>query len=394
MRFLLILTLTSLLFSRCQPADTELTEHTQHARLTSTGTLLAQYPGGIPALTKGINLSGWFGSGNPASGFGTRFTAASLATVRATGFRHVRIPIGPNHFFQENTPETLNPANLPALVQGVNAAIGAGLAVVLDPIHASGDSDFERKLATDPAFLPKAQAYWRAMANQFKTIPNTQIFFEVMNEPHMADAQGSQAWYLPVQDSLIAAIRSVAPSHIILATAPDWGSMDALLNVTPTDKNVIWNFHYYSPMVFTHQGATWITPAFTFIKNLPYPSTPENVKKIANGISDPTAKGYVTYYGSERWNLTKVQNDLARIRNWANTHGVLTTCNEFGVYKAVAPATSRRDYIRDVRTTLEGYGVGWAMWEYDEGFGLVTYRNATTRTGATVDNNIKTALGL
>ena len=394
MRYVLLLCCSLALFSQCQPPDVAQPGTFASARIGAPGTLLAQYPNGVPALAKGINLSGWFGSGNSASGFTTRFTATAFAHIKSLGFTCVRLPIGPNHLFQEATPGTLNPTTMAALWQGINGLNAAGLAVIIDPIHASGDSDFERKLATDPLFLPKAQAYWRAIATQFRTKTTAQVFFEVMNEPHMANLQGSQAWYAPVQDSLIAAIRSVAPQHVIIATAADWSTIDALLTVVPTDKNVLWNFHYYSPMVFTHQGADWITPAFTFIKKLPYPSTPANVRTLAASITDPTAKAYVTYYGSENWNGAKVTADLGRINAWATANGVLVSCNEFGVYKTFAPAASRRQYITDVRMAFQTYGIGWAMWEYDEGFGFVTYKNATARTGPVVDTNIRLALGL
>ncbi|MBO0929596.1 glycoside hydrolase family 5 protein [Fibrella aquatilis] len=382
-----------ILLSQCQsPEIAQQTEPQASARVGAPGTLLAQYPTGIPALKKGINLSNWFGSGSSPAQFTTRFTSTAFAQIKAQGFLHVRIPIGPNQLFQEATPSLLKPATLSALNTGVNGLLAAGLAVIIDPIHASGDSDFEQKLANDPAFLPKAQAYWRAIATNFKAKPNTQVFFEVMNEPHMAST--NPAWYKTAQDSLISAIRSVVPNHVIIATAPDWSSMDALLAVTPTNKNVLWNFHYYSPMVFTHQGADWITPTFGFIKNLPYPSTPTNVQSAANAAGDATAKQWMLYYGTENWNAAKIMADLGRINTWAITNGVLVSCNEFGVYKTYVANTPRCAYLGDVRKALEAYQIGWSMWEYDEGFGYITYKNATTRTGVQINTTLKTALGL
>jgi hypothetical protein len=32
----------------------------------------------------------------------------------------------------------------------------------------------------------------------------------------------------------------------------------------------------------------------------------------------------------------------------------------------------RAAWISDVRTTLEKYGIGWTMWDYSGGFGVVT----------------------
>jgi endoglucanase len=68
-------------------------------------------------------------------------------------------------------------------------------------------------------------------------------------------------------------------------------------------------------------------------------------------------------------------------------------CNEFGSYKNYAPRESRLSYIKDIRTVLEKYKIGWAMWEYDEGFGLIDYTGGS-RNNPVIDNEIASALGL
>ena len=50
-------------------------------------------------------------------------------------------------------------------------------------------------------------------------------------------------------------------------------------------------------------------------------------------------------------------------------------CNEFGVYRKAAKPEDRAAWISDVRTTLEKYGIGWTMWDYSGGFGVVTKAN-------------------
>jgi hypothetical protein len=43
-----------------------------------------------------------------------------------------------------------------------------------------------------------------------------------------------------------------------------------------------------------------------------------------------------------------------------------------------------------MRTTLEADGIGWDMWDYRGGFGLVTKKDGT----AVVDPGVAAALGL
>jgi hypothetical protein len=51
-------------------------------------------------------------------------------------------------------------------------------------------------------------------------------------------------------------------------------------------------------------------------------------------------------------------------------------------------------YHQDVRNALVKYKMGWAVWDYDEGFGLADYPTST-RTGVPTWNDpLLTVLGL
>jgi endoglucanase len=64
-------------------------------------------------------------------------------------------------------------------------------------------------------------------------------------------------------------------------------------------------------------------------------------------------------------------------------------CNEFGVYRKNADPRDRASWIQDVRTSLEKHGMGWTMWDYAGGFGVVTKSNGQT----TPDDGTLRALG-
>ena len=56
-----------------------------------------------------------------------------------------------------------------------------------------------------------------------------------------------------------------------------------------------------------------------------------------------------------------------------------------------ADPVSRGNWIRDTRTALESDGIGWTMWDYRGGFGLVTKQDGQP---AQVDESVVKALGL
>jgi hypothetical protein len=213
------------------------------------------------------------------------------------------------------------------------------------------------------------------------------VFLEVLNEPMVEDGY---RWF-GIQGKLIASIRSGAPRHTIIASGHRWSGIPELLFMLPyADRNIIYNFHFYEPFAFTHQGATWAGPNVPFYKNVPYPSSPENVSEVLDTIADEPARYNLLRYGEDGWNSGRIEREIGAAAAWAAKHQVPLTCNEFGTYRRLAPAADRAVWIRDMRTALEKYGIGWTMWDYAGGFAVVNKENGQ----ATPDAEVVKALGL
>src|SRR5208282_3713919 len=96
-------------------------------------------------------------------------------------------------------------------------------------------------------------------------------------------------------------------------------------------------------------------------------------------------------YGREHWDAARIEEEMQQAAEWAGRRGVPLICNEFGVFREFADPRDRAAWLRDVRTALEKRGIGWAMWEYHGGFGVVTSENGAI---ATPDEATVKALGL
>ena len=346
-------------------------------------------------LSKGINLSNWFNDYSDPNQFSNRFTDEHFSTLKQLGFTYVRIPIGQYILFNHDHPSELNTTNLAFVESAVQKAVNNGLAVTLN--YHPGSNDFESTLPSSTVSQDKLAEYWKAVANYFKKYSTSQIFFEVYNEPHVAsDGSVSYAktWWTEVQLKLIRAIRSVATDHFIIAGGESWNSIDGL-KLLPVYKqnNIIYNFHFYDPFTFTHQGATWAGEAMAKLRDIPYPSTPENVAPITDTATDQEVYDIVSWYGQERWNKARLEIIINRAVDWRNTNNAALICNEFGSYMTFAPRQSRLNLINDVRSLLEENNIGWAMWEMDEGFGFINYSNGN-RSSFTTDDEVLHALGL
>jgi aryl-phospho-beta-D-glucosidase BglC (GH1 family) len=300
------------------------------------------------------------------------------------GFDHVRLSVDPRPLFHARQADQITPEDLAYLDAAVKMILDRGLAV---DINIFADAEFKAKLASDDEFVEQFADFWRALARHYSILDAERVFFEILNEPEGRDRY---RWY-GVEAKLAAAIREGAPQHTIIATGAHWSDDDDLVFLEPLrDANVIYAFHFYESHIFTHQGATWSSNYWHNLKGVPYPSTPENVQAAAAEAPDAVHRLAVVRYGLDRWNAVRIDAEIGQVAAWAEHWGVPVICNEFGVYRKNAVPKDRLAWLTDVRTSLEKHGIGWVMWEYHGGFGVVT-----TQGGQAVpDEATLRALGL
>jgi len=361
--------------------------------LVFSSALLAQVSS-VPAsrlahLRRGINLSEWFAQVYDSKGytrehFQTWTTAADIALIKAAGFDHVRLSVNPQPIMDAAYRSHGTEEYFSYLDAAMRMILDAGLAVDLD-IHP--ESDFKARLKEDE-FVERFADFWRSVARHYASSSwdSDRVFFEILNEPEMHDRY---RWY-GVESKLAAAIRQAAPANTIIAPGANWDDDNDMIFLEPLrDPNVIYVFHFYEPHIFTHQGATWGAFYWHWLKDLRYPSDPKNAADVAATVPEAIHRLDVIRYGQDHWDALRIEAEINQASDWAKQNGVPLVCNEFGVFRHAQPQ-DRNTWIKDVRTSLERHNIGWAMWDYSGGFGVVT-----TKDGKHVlDDATMTALGL
>jgi endoglucanase len=328
-------------------------------------------------------------SGSSAQGYSkehlaSHTTASDVALIRRLGFDHARLSVDPALLFTPANVEIVQRGRLQELERAIRMIIDADLAVVID-MHPH--PDFKKALARDDGYVERFADFWRDLAGRFAGLPVGRVVFEILNEPEFEDRYR----WSGVQAKLLAAIRQAAPRHSAIVSGHRWASIEELLSLEPVrDANVIYNFHFYLPQIFTHQGAAWGRPFWRHLAAVPYPSSADNVAPIVDGLPDDVSRLLVTRYGREQWGAARIRSEIQQVAAWAKKRNVRVMCNEFGVYRRVAPTPDRVRWIADVRTALEMHGIGWTMWDYAGGFGLVIKQSGQI----VVDEPIVSALGL
>ncbi len=347
-------------------------------------------------IARGVNLSNWFNDYSDPAQFGNRFSLSALKFIKSHNFTYVRIPVGVTILFNTADPAQLNAVNLSYVDAAVNNCIKAGLGVTLNLHPLTNETD--SLLANNPVFGDKIAAYWKAVATYFKKYSPDSLFFEVYNEPHSSaagiTAQGF-SWWQPVQEKMVSAIREVDADHSIIVGGEGWNSIGGLTQLTPYNfDHIIYNFHFYDPFLFTHQGASWAgwQPAID-ARNVPYPSSPAAVAPLTAASSNTELNNALKWYGQQQYNIDSLDKWTKVAYDWGKNHNVRVIVNEFGSYKPFAPRQSRLNFIHDVRMVFEKYKIGWAMWECDEGFGWIDYPSGN-RNNPVADDQVLQSLGL
>ena len=333
-------------------------------------------------LQRGINLSMWFAQASDYSPARLRTftTLADIDRVAKMGFDHARISIDPKIFCWEYPWTNCEPVKI--LDEVVARALSKNVAVIID-LHPT--SEYKKTVATSDDATERFAQLWARIAQHFSNSNPDLVFFELMNEPEAPD---TFRW-AGTQQRAASAVRQVAPKHTIIVGGTRYSDIENLIELPDlADRNVIYNFHYYSPHTFTHQGASWGSAYWVGLHDLPFPSSKQ--WSADQGAATDKARWELLQYKLGHWDAQRIDAEIGFAADWARQHQVPLTCNEFGVYRDHTNPEDRAAWLTAVRQSFEKNKIGWTMWDYSGGFGVVTVKNGEVKE----DTQTLKALGL
>jgi aryl-phospho-beta-D-glucosidase BglC (GH1 family) len=343
----------------------------------------------VQHLKHGINASEWFAqSASDYSAARTnRYTdAQDIALMASLGFDSVRLSIDATPLEQyPRGKDGLSVDFVARLDRAVDAMLANGMAVEID-LHP--EDSWKQQLRTSNEQVDRMTSLWRRLAAHYADRDPDRIFFEILNEPEVSDPYR----WSGIQARVAAAIREVAPRQTIIATGPNYSAIMDLLRMHPlADGNVIYNFHFYEPIEFTHQGAGWGAGWWTYTHDIPYPATEASMEAALKLVPEAADRAELERYWLDHWDAKRMRTMVDEAAAWGKSNGVPLLCNEFGVYRVHSDPQSRMRWLHDFRTALEADGIGWTMWDYRGGFGVVWKEDGQP---AKVDPAVVEALGL
>jgi endoglucanase len=323
-------------------------------------------------LQHGVAVSGWFSeSGNYALPQLRAYTnPADIEHIHQLGFDHIRIPVDPIIFQCDGNWDSCE--RIQFLDQVIHQALSVGLYVIVD-FHPN--PQYTHQLLAG-GMADRYFRLWAQIADHYSAMDQDRIVLEVMNEFSSPDKYG---WSGLLQQS-IQVIRRHAPNSTIIVQGAGYSNIWDLIELPVlSDNNLIYNFHYYEPHVFTHQGATWGSDYWLDVKNLPFPATEQGESAAFENTDSQAARWMILQYKQDHWDANRIAGDIGFAAKWAHDRGVPLICDEFGVYRNFSSPESRERWLTAVRTAFEKNQIGWTAWDYQGGFGVVYKENGTMR---------------
>ncbi len=318
----------------------------------------------------GINLGGWFSQCDHTKERYDRFIVKEdLARIAGWGLDHVRVPV--DYDLVEDRDGSYLEEGFAYLQKAIDWCGEYGLNMVLDLHKTFGysfdDGEEESGFFENEAFQERFYRLWEQFATRFGKYKD-RLAFELLNE--VTDKEYCEKWN-DISGTCIARIRAIAPDIKILLGGYYNNSIAALKDLAmPADENVIYNFHCYEPLIFTHQGAYWVKGMDQSFR-LPIDATYGEFARCAKEQIDYFYTDFEKY-GQDRPFGTEFFEDLiAEAVKVAEERDVPLYCGEFGVINLADPEDTMKWY-RMICSVFDKYGIGRAAWSYREmDFGFV-----------------------
>ena len=296
----------------------------------------------IHSVERGINLGNALDAPTEGS-WGVTLKPEYFEIIKKAGFTSIRLPIRWSAHASSQPPYVIAPDFFARVDWAVGQALARKMSIIINMHHYV-------ELYDDPeGQLAKLKALWDQIGFHYRNFPQ-KLFFELVNEP---SGQLTDERWQEMFPKLLKTVRKTNPERMIIIGPSYWNSLDHLdhLYLPDDDKNLIATFHYYDPMRFTHQGASWVSGA-------------DQWKKI-------------TWTGTAEERET-LKTNFEKAAAWGRANQRSLYLGEFGSFQS-ADMDSRARWTSAVAREAEKHGINWAYWEFCSSFGAYDVRTNTWR---------------
>lgn len=285
---------------------------------------------------RGINLGGWMSQCDYSKDRLDHFiTEEDFKIIADWGLDHVRIPVDYNVIQEKNG--ALKEDGFERIERAVSWCEKNGLKAVLD-LHKTLGFSFDKEEGEGGFFENERYqeyfyAVWEAFAKRFGDLSG-KVAFELLNE---VTEEAFLAPWMKIAKECVQRIRAYAKeTDVLVGSYHHNGAREVQYMEAPFDEHVIYNFHCYEPLKFTHQGAHWDTGL----------NREDRFSFEESGASED--------YFEELFS-TAIQK--------AGKEGTVLYCGEYGVIDIVSPEEALK-WFKAIHAVFEQHKIARAVWSY------------------------------
>nr|MCR4789138.1 cellulase family glycosylhydrolase [Lachnospiraceae bacterium] len=295
------------------------------------------------SLKKGVNLGGWMSQCDYSKDRLDNFIKEEdFAVIASWGVDHVRLPVDYNVI--QNDDMSINFEGFDRIARAISLAEKNNLKLVIDlhktPGYSFDKDEGEAGFFENEKLQEQFYLLWEHFAKLFGSKPDT-VYFELLNE--VTNKEYIDPWNR-IWKTCVKRIRAIAPDTPILVGSYYHNAVSTVKFLDkPEEKNVIYNFHCYEPLKFTHQGAHWVDVL-------------DQNARVSFAESGATVEYFEEMFADA---IQKSKED-----------GIPLYCGEYGVIDVAKPEDAL-EWFKVINAVFEKHGIGRAAWSYRQmDFGL------------------------
>ncbi len=321
----------------------------------------------------GVNLGGWFSQCDYSEDRYNNFIKENdIKTISEWGLDHVRLPVDYNLF--QTADEKWIEAGFDRITKALEWCKKYNLNMILD-LHKTAGFSFDKYenetgFFDSPEYQERFYKIWEELARRYTHFfdgTKNEICFELLNE--VTDQSFCKKWN-EIARICIERIRAIAPTTKILVGSYWNNSLASVKDLDPPyDENIVYNFHCYDPLLFTHQGAHWIEKMPVDFR-FPLKSKISDYKVLTEKNCGQIGTAFDAFAPDATIDENYFETIFAEAVKVAEDRKVLLYCGEYGVIDRVAPEDTL-EWYKLISAVYNRHGIGRAAWSYRQmDFGL------------------------
>lgn len=312
----------------------------------------------------GVNLGGWLSQcvSYDKAHFNGFITEEDIRFIREIGFDHIRLPI--DYDVIEEEDGTIKPEGYGHIEDAISWCRKYGLNLVLD-LHKACGFMFDTQVVPDPdkfftdeKLQQRFYDTWDRLISHFGKDKDI-VAFELLNEVVNPDFSGK--WNEIAGKAINVIRRYEKDAYIIVGGVRHNNVTSVPLLDAPADDHIIYTFHCYDPLCFTHQHAHWVE---NIDYDLSYPAPIEEYIEKSKQLNQNHA-GAIFEDGLTEVGCEFFEKLFSCAIDYAKKMDVTLYCGEYGVIDK-APAEDALRWLTDINNVFESFGIGRALWNYKQ----------------------------